>query len=113
MRSLSLQQINYAISQHIDVSRINENCRKQEVVLPRQIAHYFSKNFTKHPLWKIGKFFGNKDHATVIHSSKTIQNYIDTDKTIREIILNINNDLLNFCPEEDDLLNLCVNCIQF
>jgi len=58
-----------------------EYCRKRHYVLARQISHYFAKEL--HPrlsLAFVGKNIGNKDHATVLHSIKTINNLIDTDK---------------------------------
>ncbi|MFA5297856.1 MAG: helix-turn-helix domain-containing protein [Lutibacter sp.] len=54
--------------------------RKREVVQARQIAMFFSKNLTKSSLASIGSQIGHKDHATVLHACKTVNNLIDTDK---------------------------------
>jgi len=57
--------------------------RKREIVQARQIAMYFSKLLTGLSLAKIGKSIGNKDHATVLHACKTVNNLIDTDKKFK------------------------------
>jgi chromosomal replication initiator protein len=54
--------------------------RKREIVEVRQTSMYYSKHLTKKSLGDIGKQIGGKDHATVLHSVKTIQNLRDTDK---------------------------------
>jgi chromosomal replication initiator protein len=53
-------------------------CRKREFVTARQISMCLAKNFTKHSLAKIGSQIGDKDHATVLHACKTINNLVDT-----------------------------------
>lgn len=54
--------------------------RKREIVQARQIAMFFSKNLTKASLATIGSVIGGKDHATVLHACKTVNNLLDTDK---------------------------------
>ena len=60
--------------------------RKHEVVLARQVAMYLAKQLTPHSLKSIGSGFGKRDHTTVIHSCRAIENYLDTDATVREAI---------------------------
>jgi Bacterial dnaA protein helix-turn-helix len=58
--------------------------RKREIVFCRQVIMYFLRQFSDKDsvsLAMIGRVF-NKDHATVLHSCKTIKNLIDTDKNI-------------------------------
>lgn len=57
--------------------------RKRDIVQARQITMYFSKNFTKSSLAAIGAEIGGKDHATVLHACKTINNLIETDKSFK------------------------------
>ena len=57
--------------------------RLRELVFTRQLAMYFSDRFTKATQIRIGLYF-SRDHATVIHAIKTINNLIDTDRRIRE-----------------------------
>jgi hypothetical protein len=59
-----------------------KNRRNTELVFARQCIFYLMREFTKKPLSSIGRHF-NKDHATVIHSVRTIHNYIDTDRDVK------------------------------
>ena len=67
--------------------------RKREIVQCRQLAMYFSKQMTKNSLAMIGKYCGNKDHATVLHACKTVNNLADTDKRFKGYILDIEKKL--------------------
>lgn len=63
---------------------LNMKTRDRNIIVPRQIAHYLGAKRSKHSLSEIGAYFGGKDHATVLHSKRTIQNLLDTDKEFRE-----------------------------
>jgi len=67
----------------IDKERLNSSERTREVAIARQLAMYLAKQYTKSPLTTIGAAIGGRNHATVLHSCKTISNLIDTDKTFR------------------------------
>ena len=54
--------------------------RKKEIVWGRQILHYIAKNKNMGSLSEIGFRFGNKDHATVLHSNRTVEALLETDK---------------------------------
>jgi len=62
----------------IEPHEIHIKTRKEEVVIARQLAHYMAKKKTDLSLANIGKLIGNKDHATVLHSINTIENYLST-----------------------------------
>ena len=68
---------------NIPVDMIHTKTRKREIVQARQIAMFFSKNLTKSSLTTIGSQIGGKDHATVLHACKTVNNLMDTDKKFR------------------------------
>ena len=72
---------------------INSKTRKREIVQARQIAMYFAKGLTKSSLATIGSQIGGKDHATVLHACKTVNNLIDTDKRFRNYIDDIEKKL--------------------
>jgi chromosomal replication initiator protein len=67
--------------------------RKREIVQARQIAMYFSKSLTKSSLSTIGSIIGDKDHATVLHACKTVNNLMDTDKRFKSQIDDIERRL--------------------
>jgi chromosomal replication initiator protein len=68
------------------IDTLKSKTRKREVVQARQIAMYFSKQMTKSSLATIGMHCGGKDHATVLHACKTVNNLMDTDKRFRGYI---------------------------
>lgn len=64
---------------------IMSKTRKREIVKSRQIIMSLIKtNFYKLSLDSIGNRCGGKDHATVLHSCRVVQNQIETDKAYRE-----------------------------
>ncbi|HSI75160.1 MAG TPA: chromosomal replication initiator protein DnaA [Lunatimonas sp.] len=60
--------------------------RKKEIVTARQVAMYFSKEFTNHSLKSIGYHFGGRDHSTVIHAVQTVNDLIETDTTFKAAV---------------------------
>ena len=90
----SLSEITQQIEDHtgITLEKITNLKRADfDVITARQMAHYKAIKFTKLPLALIGYHFGEKDHATVLHSHKTILNYLEVDKHFRkehEVFLN-------------------------
>ena len=77
----------------IPIDQIQGKTRKREIVQARQVSMYFSKNLTKASLASIGARIGGKDHATVLHACKTVNNLIDTDKHFRTQINDIEKKL--------------------
>ncbi len=77
----------------IPLEQMQGRTRKREIVQARQISMYFSKNLTKASLASIGSCIGGKDHATVLHACKTVNNLIDTDKQFRSQIQEIEKKL--------------------
>ncbi len=67
----------------VEVSSINTRSRKREVVQVRQVAMYLAKKYLDMSTSKIGRYIGNRDHATVVHACKTITNLSETDKQFR------------------------------
>lgn len=72
---------------------LHTKTRKREIVQARQIAMFFSKNMTKSSLSTIGSLIGGKDHATVLHACKAVNNLIDTDKRFKSQIEDIERKL--------------------
>ncbi|MBW6492108.1 MAG: chromosomal replication initiator protein DnaA [Lentimicrobium sp.] len=71
---------------NIHVDHLNSKTRKREIVQARQLAMFFSKKHTKSSLATIGLHCGNKDHATVLHACRTVNNLIETDKQFRNYV---------------------------
>jgi hypothetical protein len=68
------------------MDQLKSETREQEIVFARQLIMFFAKKMKVGSLSYIGRKF-DKDHATVIHSIKTINNYLDTDKYKRSLII--------------------------
>jgi len=58
--------------------------RTKNIVLPRQVAMYISRELTDLSLPEIGEFFGGKDHTTVLHSYNKIKNNVGKDEIFKE-----------------------------
>jgi chromosomal replication initiator protein len=57
--------------------------RNKNIVLPRQIAMYLSRELTDLSLPEIGDFFGGKDHTTVLHSYNKIKEGVDKNELLK------------------------------
>ena len=68
---------------NVERARLDSSERTREVAIARQLAMYLAKQHTKMPLTAIGAAIGGRNHATVLHSCKTISNLMDTDKSFR------------------------------
>ncbi|HRN40661.1 MAG: chromosomal replication initiator protein DnaA [Flavobacteriales bacterium] len=87
-REVSIDYIQKVVCDYFEmpIDHLKSKTRKREVVQARQIAMYFSKQMTKSSLATIGMHCGGKDHATVLHACKTVNNLMDTDKRFRGYI---------------------------
>ncbi len=94
-KELSIEYISKVVCDYFDmtVEMLQDKTRKREIVQARQIAMFFSKNMTKHSLASIGAHIGNKDHATVLHACKQVNNLRETDKNFRQYVEDIEKRL--------------------
>jgi len=94
-RELSIEYISKVVCDYFNMSvdSLQAKTRKREIVQARQIAMYFSKSLTKYSLASIGAQIGSKDHATILHACKTVNNLIDTDKNFRQFVEDIEKKL--------------------
>ena len=84
-RELSVDYILQVVSDYfrIDANHVLSNTRMREVVQVRQVAMYFAKNKTKTSLKGIGAQLGKKDHATVLHACRTVNDLMETDRRFK------------------------------
>jgi chromosomal replication initiator protein len=94
-REISIDYIQKVVCDFFDMplEAINSKTRKREIVQARQLAMFFSKKHTKNSLATIGLHCGNKDHATVLHACRTVNNLVETDKQFRGYVEEINKKL--------------------
>lgn len=85
----------------LDGNELNNKSRRREIVIPRQLAHhwcYSNKSKNGWTLEKIGIHIGKKDHATVLHSYREIENMIETKfvfdfVSVKEHVKHINKEI--------------------
>ncbi|MBT8187269.1 MAG: chromosomal replication initiator protein DnaA [Croceitalea sp.] len=87
-REISIDYIQKVVSDYfeMDVATLQSKTRKRHIVQARQLAMFFAKKFTKASLASIGSQIGKRDHATVLHACKTVDNLAETDKQFRKYI---------------------------
>lgn len=77
----------------IDSDKFLSSSRKRELVQARQIAMYLSRNHTNNSLASIGSLTGGRDHATVLHAYNTVCDLLDTDRSFRKFVVDIETQL--------------------
>ena len=89
---IDIKYIQDVVSKYFNISieDMKDKARKKEIVIARQVAMYFSKDFTNNSLKSIGFHFGGRDHSTVIHAVQSVNDMIDTDSIFRKNIKEIN-----------------------
>ena len=91
-REIDINYIQEIVSKffNISIEEMKDKARNKEIVIARQVAMYFSKDFTNNSLKSIGFHFGGRDHSTVIHAVQSVNDMIDTDNIFRKNIEEIN-----------------------
>jgi chromosomal replication initiator protein len=60
--------------------------RPQNVAFPRQVAMYLSRTLTERSLVDIGESFGGRDHGTVMHACRLIEQRMSADERLRQTV---------------------------
>jgi chromosomal replication initiator protein len=83
-RRITIDEIQKAVSVHFDLKPIDlvSARRARAVARPRQIAMYLAKRLTTRSLPEIGRKFGGRDHSTVIHAVRRIEELRDADRDV-------------------------------
>ena len=87
-RAVSIDQVQRKVAEHYDVrlADMTSKRRPANIAFPRQVAMFISRRLTKSSLQDIGEAFGGRDHGTVIHACKTVQNRMDKQENLRQIV---------------------------
>ena len=78
---------------HLRMADMLSRRRPANIAFPRQVAMYLSRILTEHSLQEIGSAFGGRDHGTVIHACKTVENMMDQDDSIKYAVEYLNEEL--------------------
>ncbi|MDW5289431.1 chromosomal replication initiator protein DnaA [Formosa sp. PL04] len=94
-REVSIDYIQKVVSDYfqMNVDTLQSKTRKRHIVQARQLAMFFAKKYTKASLASIGSQIGKRDHATVLHACKTVDNLSTTDKQFKKYVEDITKKL--------------------
>lgn len=84
IRRPTLQAIEFAVSAAFNMSpgAIKMRTQKRVISRPRQIAFYLARKYTDKSFPQIGRYFGYKDHTTVLYGSRAVANLIEKKPTV-------------------------------
>ncbi|HEY1793531.1 MAG TPA: chromosomal replication initiator protein DnaA [Opitutaceae bacterium] len=82
---LTIETIQKRVADHFQIrhSDMTSKRRPNNIAIPRQAAMYLARTLTKHSLQEIGDAFGGRDHGTVIHACKAVDNMMEQDASMR------------------------------
>ena len=85
---VSIRRIQELVSERFQLTmdELTGDRRSQNIVYPRQVAMYLSRELTDSSLPKIGKEFGGRDHTTVIHATSKIARLIKEDRSVYNLV---------------------------
>lgn len=88
---ISVEMVQKTVADYykLSINDLRAKKRNQNIVVPRQIAMYLSRQLANLSLPEIGNAFGGKDHTTVLHSCRKIESLITTDNNIKNIVNNL------------------------
>ena len=86
--AVSIERIQELVCERFSVTldQLTGDRRSQNIVYPRQVAMYLSRELTDSSLPKIGKEFGGRDHTTVIHATSKIARLIREDRSVYNLV---------------------------
>lgn len=85
-RRVTMEEIQKRVAEHFQIrmSDMSSARRSRTVARPRQIAMYLAKQLTSRSLPEIGRAFGGRDHTTVIHAVRKVEELIKADSAFAE-----------------------------
>jgi len=94
-KRVKIEDIQRLVAKFYQISKADllSERRNRTVVLPRQIAMYLAKTLTMRSLPEIGRRFGGRDHTTVLHAVRKIDDLVKEDAQIAEDLERIKRQL--------------------
>lgn len=92
---VSINTIQKEVSQRYDIRLADMMGRRRtaDVVLPRQIAMYLSREMTSNSLTEIGEVFGRRDHGTILHAHKKIDKLLAENASLKREVEDLKSNL--------------------
>jgi len=90
-RQVTIQNIQKTVAEYFKmrIADLHSKRRNRQITRPRQIAMALAKELTSMSLPEIGDAFGGRDHTTVLHAQRKVQELIATDVRVREDYQNL------------------------
>ncbi|MBM3610101.1 MAG: chromosomal replication initiator protein DnaA [Alphaproteobacteria bacterium] len=87
-RHVTVEEIQRHVAEHFNIklSDMHSPKRLRSIARPRQVAMYLSKQLTSRSLPEIGRKFGGRDHTTVMHAVRTVEQLKQEDPSLRDDI---------------------------
>lgn len=99
-RRITIQQIMDAVTKYYNVklSDLQSKKRHKSIAFPRQVCMYLARRHTRYSLEEIGAYFGGRDHTTVMHAVKTVDQDCRDEREIARQISQIESELTGSSP---------------
>lgn len=87
-KQVSIDAIQKTVSEHFDIRLADMSSRRRpaNIAFARQVAMYLSRKMTQSSLMEIGDAFGGRDHGTVIHAVKKVEQRIQKESMVRDTV---------------------------
>ncbi len=87
-QQLTIEVIQKKVADYFELRHADMLSRRRpnHIAVPRQIAMYLARDLTKHSLQEIGNDFGGRDHGTVIHACRQVDNLVEQDDSVRHSV---------------------------
>src|SRR5262249_27789262 len=77
----------------VDVRQLQSRSRYRNVLLPRQVGMYLARQMTDLSLDQIGAYFGGRDHSTVLHACRKVEDALGRDAVLSGAVRQLQADL--------------------
>ena len=86
--SISIEVIQKKVAEHFDIRLADMTSKRRplNIVFPRQIAMFLSRQMTETSLTAIGDAFGGRDHGTVLHACRLVKDRMEVDASVRQVV---------------------------
>jgi len=92
----TMERIAQCVSAYFQVEtrQLQSRDRSRDALLPRQIGMYLARQLTGLSLEKIGDYFGGRDHSTVLHACRKVEQALDQDGAVSGAVRRLHADLV-------------------
>jgi chromosomal replication initiator protein len=94
-QAVTAPRIQQTVAAHfgLKMSEFRSKGRQRDLVFPRQVAMYLCRELTDASLPEIGRYFGGRDHTTVLHSCAKIAHMEETDESVARLLWQLRRTL--------------------